>query len=242
MSVAASVNRIIDQAPTGRIFGYEVFPQYRESPGAVVRAVNRGVETQRLVRIEKGRFYKPRTGVLGDVPVSDDERLRDALYRNGRRVGYVTGPALYNRLGLTTQMPKTVAVAVNRATQTKNLGTIRMKLLSRRAPISNSTVPLLEILDILRDARRVPDANVERVIQEITKRLTALTPTELKKLQQFALDYYNPATRALLGMLLTRCQRAVLLPTLKASLNPTTHFDLGIDPDEWPESRAWNIR
>ena len=206
-----------------------------------MRAVNRGVETRRLERIEKGRFYKPRAGALGDVPVSDEERLRDALYRNRRRIGYVTGPALYNRLGLTTQMPKTIAIAVNRATQTKDLGTMRMKLLSRRAPISESTVPLLEILDILRDARKVPDANVERVIWEMTKRLTELTPAELKKLQRFALDYYNPATRALLGMLLTRCQREVS-PTLKASLNPTTHFDLGIDPDEWPESRAWNIR
>ena len=138
-------------------------------------------------------------------------------------------------------MPKTVAIAVNRATQTKDLGTIRMKFPSRRAPISDSTVPLLEILDILRDARRVPDANVERVIWEMTKRLTELTPAELKKLQRFALGYYNPATRALLGMLLTRCQKEVL-PTLKASLNPTTRFDLGIDPNEWPESRAWNIR
>jgi len=86
------------------------------------------------------------------------------------------GPALYNRLGLTTQIPKTVAIAVNRATHTKDLGTIRTQLLSRRAPISDSTVPLLEILDTLRDARKVPDANVERVIWEMTKRLTALTP------------------------------------------------------------------
>ena len=173
--------------------------------------------------------------------MSDEERLRDALYRNGRRVGYVTGPALYNRLGLTTQMPKTVTIAVNRAAQTKDLSTIRMKLLSRRAPISDSTVPLLEILDVLRDARRVPDANVERVIRETTKRLTALAPAKLKKLQRFALDYYSAGTRALLGMLLTHCRMEVLL-ALKASLNPATRFDLGIDPDEWPESRAWNIQ
>ena len=118
---------------------------------------------------------------------------------------------------------------------------MRLKLLSRRAPISASTVPLLEILDILRDARKVPGANVERVIQEMAERLTELKPAEVKKLQRFALDYYNPGTRALLGVLLTRCQREVL-PALKASLNPTTRFDMGIDPDEWPESRAWNIR
>ena len=241
MSIAASVNQTIDRAPTGRIFGYEVFPQYREAPGAVVRAVNRGVASRRLERVGKGRFYKPRRGVLGDLPVSDEERLRDVLYRNGRRTGYVTGPALYNRLGLTTQMPRTVAVAVNRATQIKDLGTIRMRLLSRRAPISDSTVPLLEILDVLRDARRVPDANVERVIEAMRRRLADFAPTELKRLQRLALDYYSPSTRALLGMLLTRCRKDVL-PELNASLNPTTRFDFGIDSDEWPESRAWNIR
>lgn len=138
-------------------------------------------------------------------------------------------------------VPKTIAVAVNRATQVKDFGTIRMKLLARRAPISDSTVPLLEILDILQDARRVPAAKVARVIQVMTERLSRLTPAEGRKLQRLALEYYNPGTRALLGMLLARCQIDVM-PTLKASLNPTTHFDLGIDPDEWPESRAWNIR
>ena len=76
--------------PIGRVFGYEVFPQYRESPGAVVRAVDRRVETGQLKPVEQGRFYKPRQGALGNVPVSDRERLSDALYRNGRRVGYVT--------------------------------------------------------------------------------------------------------------------------------------------------------
>ena len=241
MSIAAAVNRAIDRAPTGRIFGYEIFPQYRESPGAVVRAVTRSVENQRLKRVAKGRFHKPRKGALGDVPIGDDERLRDVLYRNRRRVGYVTGPALYNRVGLTTQMPTTIAIAVNGATQIKDFGTLRMKLLSKRAPISDSTVPLLEILDILRDARKVPDANVGRVIKAMTKRLRELEPVELNKLQRLALNYYNPGTRALLGMLLTRCQKDVL-PALKASLNPTTRFDLGIDSAVWPESQAWNIR
>ena len=241
MSITAAINQIIDRKPTGRIFGYEAFPQYREAPAAVVRAVNRGVENRRLKRVAKGRFYKPRTGVLGDVPVSDQERLRDALYRNGRRSGYITGPALYNRLGLTTQIPKTITIAVNRATQTKDFGTIRIKLLSRRAPISDSTVPLLEILDILRDARKVPDANDGRIIRAMAKRLMDLTPAERKKLQRLALNYYNSGTRALLGMLLTRSGKEVL-PALKASINPTTRFNLGMDPGDWPESRAWNIR
>ena len=81
--------------------------------------------------------------MLGDIPVSDEERLRDVLYRNGRRSGYITGPALYNRLGLTTQIPRTIMIATNRAAQTKDFGTIRIKMVPRRAPIGDSTVPLL---------------------------------------------------------------------------------------------------
>ena len=114
MSIAAAVSQTIDRMPPGRIFGYEVFPQYRESPGAVVRAVNRSVDNERLKRMAKGRFYIPLKGVLGDMPVSDEARMRDVLYRNGQRCGYITGPALYNRLGLTTQVPKTITVATNR--------------------------------------------------------------------------------------------------------------------------------
>lgn len=241
MSIAAAVNQAIERAPAGRIFGYEVFPQYREAPEAVVRAVNRGVENRRLKRVAKGRFYKSRRGALGDVSISDQECLRDVMYRDGRRVGYVTGPALYNRLGLTTQMPRTIAVAVNGATRIKDFGTIRIRLLSRRAPISDSTVPLLEILDVLRDARKVPDASIGRVVQAMTKRLAECTAAERRRLQRLALAYYSSGTRALLGMLLTRLDLEVL-PALQASLNPTTRFDLGLDPADWPESQAWNIR
>lgn len=241
MSIAATVNQIVGRMSPGRIFGYEVFPQYRDAPGAVVRAVNRCVDSGRLERVSKGRFYRPRKGVLGNVPVSDAARLQDELYRNGQQCAYITGSALYNRLGLTTQVPKTISVATNRAAQTKDFGTIRIKLVSRRAPITDSTVPLLEILDALRDARKVSGADVGRVLQSLGKHLMALAPRRQKELQRLAVDYYSAGTRAQLGLLLTRNAQEVL-PALKASINPTTRFRLGIVPEDWPEAPAWNIQ
>ena len=241
MSIAAAVNKMIDRTPPGQIFGYEVFPQYQEAPGAVVRAVNRSVASKRLKRVSKGRFYVPRKGVLGDMPLSDEARLRDELYRNGQRCGYVTGPALHNRLGLTTQVPKTITVATNRAAQTKNFGTIRIKLTPRRVPIRDSVVPLLEILDVLRDLKQLTDAGIGRALETQAKRLMDLAPAEQKKLQRLAVDYYNAGTQALLGMLLTR-NRQNISPTLRSSINPTTRFNFEIDSGEWPEGRAWNIR
>ena len=241
MSIAAAVNRTLDRMAPGQIFGYEAFPQYQETPGAVVRAVNRGVESGRLTRVAKGRFYRPRKGVLGDMPVSDEARVRDIVYRNGRRCGYITGPTLYNRLGLTTQVPKMITVATNRSAQTKDFGTIRVKLVPRRAPISEATIPLLELLDALRNARKIPDAGVGSVLKTLGRLLLDLTPARRKELQRLAVDYYNAGTRALLGLLLTRNGQEVL-PTLASSINPTTRFDLGMNLSDWPQAREWNIR
>ena len=179
--------------------------------------------------------------MLGGIPVSDEARVRDVLYRNGQRCGYITGLALYNRLGLTTQVPKTITVATNRAAQTKNFGTMQTKLAPRRAPISDATVPPQEILDALRGAKNVPDIGLDRILDVLGNRLVDLTPARQRKLQQLAVDYYNAGTRVLLGMLLRRKGQEIL-PALRASINPTTRFNIWIDPEDWPEAHAWNIR
>ena len=241
MNISAAVNQAIDKIPPGKIFGYQVFPQYLTAPDAVVRAVGRRVERQQLKRVAKGRFYTPRQGMLGEIPLTDGERLRDLQFKNGRRVGYITGAALYNRLALSTQVPKTITLATNRAAQTKDLGTIRIKLVPTRAPISNSTVPLLEILDVLRNVKKVQDADVGKVLDTLAQRLAELAPNELRKIQRLALEYYSAATRALLGVLLTRT-KAEILPDLRTSMNPTSRFNPRLDLIDWPEASAWNIR
>ena len=241
MNIAKAVNRKIDRIPPGRIFGYEAFPEYRDAPDAVLRAVCRRVGSGNVKRLRRGRFYKAGRGILGEMPPGDAELLKDALYRNGRRIGYITGSALYNRMGLTTQSPKTITIASERAPQTKDFGTIRIKFVPSRAPVSDSTTELQEILDALRDARNMPGAGVGAVLNALASRLKKLGSTELRKLQKLAVKYYNAGTRALLGLLISTNEQPVL-PALRNSINPSTRFSFGIKPDEWPQARAWNIR
>lgn len=241
MSIATTVKRTIDRIPAGKVFGYEVFADYAAAPEAVVRAVSRCVLEQRLKRLAKGRFYTPKQGILGTMSVSDDELLRDVLFRQGRRQGYITGPALYNRMGLTTQVPKTVTIGANRSPLTKDFGTLRIKYAPRRAPINDGTVPLLELLDVLRDAKNVPDTKVDTVVNVIARRISDLPESESKKLQKLAVEYYSASTRALLGAILDRTGVPVVA-ALRKSINPTTRFDVGLDTEQWPQARAWNIR
>lgn len=242
MSIAASINRAVERFEPGRVFGYsDLAPHYQEAPGAVARALSRLAQENKVTRIAKGRYYKPKRGLLGTLKPTDNELLRDTLYRAGRLRGYVTGPALYNRLGLTAQIPKTVTVAFDGARQEKDFGTIRIKTIPARAPIRKGDVPLLQYLDVLRDVKNVPDANPGDVLAAIAERFATLSGADVNRLQKLALSYYNAGTRALLGLLLTRNGQGID-PKLRGSLNPLTRFRVGLDADTWRDKADWHIK
>lgn len=241
MSIAASVNRTVERFEPGRIFGYSDLAPYQEAPGAVVRALSRLAQENKVTRVAKGRYCKPKQGLFGALKPTDNELLRDTLYRDGRLRGYVTGPALYNRLGLTTQIPKTVTVAFDGARQEKDFGTIRIKTVPSRAPIRKADVPLLQFLDVLRDVKNVPDANPGEVLAAIAERFATLSVADVNRLQKLALSYYNAGTRALVGLLLTRNGQRID-PKLQGSLNPLTRFRVGLDADAWRDKTDWYIQ
>ena len=241
MSIAASINRAVEGFEPGRIFGYSDLAPYREAPGAVARALSRLAQENKITRVAKGRYCKPKQGLLGPLRPTDDELIRDTLYRDGRLRGYVTGAALYNRLGLTTQIPKTITIALNGARQEKDFGTIRIKTVPSRAPIRKADVPLLQYLDVLRDVKNVPDADPDSVLKAIAERFSALSDADVNRLQRLALDYYNAGTRALVGLLLTRNDQRID-PKLRGSLNPLTRFRVGLDTDTWCDKIDWYIQ
>ena len=241
MSIAAAVNESIKRQVPGQIFGCQDVPAYRHAPEAVVRKLGRLAAENKLKRLAKGRYYVPKQGVLGALKPTDNELIRDALYRNGRLNGYVTGPALYNRLGLTTQVPKTITVAINGARRDKDFGTIRIKSVPSRAPVKKTDVPLLQYLDALRDIKKIPDSTPDAAAESIGSQLRELPETQARRIQRLALNYYNAATRALLGVLLEQNDQA-LDPTLRASLNPLSRYAIGLDPARWPNAAGWYIR
>lgn len=241
MSIAQAVQQSVDMIPAGQVFGYRRLDDYARSPDAVIKAVSRLVQENRLMRLSKGKFYVPKKGLLGDVKPSDSELLRSVLYKNGRLRGYITGPSLFNKLGLTTQMPSTITLAVNGARQKKEFGTIRIKTLQTRIPINESNVELLQYLDVLKDIKLISDADINQVLRIMRGKIADLKSAERSALISLALDYYSPQTRALLGML-TQSSTLKGSQGLKASLNPTTIYKLNLDARRWPQMAQWNIR
>ncbi|WP_148058601.1 DUF6088 family protein [Pseudomonas frederiksbergensis] len=241
MTISSCVENSIAQIEPGKIFECSDLDVYNKSPDAVLKSLSRLVATNRLGRVSKGKYYVPKKGLLGDMKPSDSELLKSCLYRKGQRVGYITGAALFNKLGLSTQQPKTIEVATAGSRQEKNFGTIKIRLVTSLAPVSDKNVPLLELLDVLRNVKYISDAPPSEVIRLLTVIISRLEEAVVKDLQDLALNYYSPSTKALLGFIIS-CIGFRPNPELKKSLSPTTKYNIGIDEAEWPSAKEWSIR
>ncbi len=241
MSIAQTIQSAIETMPTGQIFGYQELPCYAKSPSAVIKAVSRMVSDKRLKRFSKGKFYVPKKGLFGSRKPSDSELIRSVLYKEGCLRGYVTGLSLYNQLGITTQVPRTITVAYNGGRQEKEFGTIRIKMIVTRIPIKEKDVKLLQYLDVLKDIKKILDADINLTLEIIRQYIAELSDGEQLRLIALAQNYYSPQVRALVGLLFT----SLTLPvpnSLSCSLNPTTTYKLKLDSLKWPMAKEWNIR
>ncbi|XBS70100.1 DUF6088 family protein [Acerihabitans sp. KWT182] len=122
MSIQSQIAKDIARFDPGRMFTYQALPAYKTSPDGTVKAMSRLVKEGQVRRFSKGVFYRPKQSVLGEARPSDSEKIKLHLYEGNKRIGYVTGLSLYNRMGLTTQMPKTVTIATRKARQKKRAG------------------------------------------------------------------------------------------------------------------------
>ena len=241
MNISSAVKKSIKKFSEGQVFGYRDTPIYQEAPVAVVKAMSRLVKDGEIKRLSKGRFYKPKQGIFGELKPSDSELLKTLLYKNGKLRGYITGIALYNQLGLTTQLPRTITVAIEGGQQKKDLGTVRAKLIKSRAPVKPSNVMLLQYLDVLRGINKIPDTDTNKVLISMEKRFSDLDEKQVKQVKNLVLKYYNAKVIALTGLLLESSNKDEPT-TLKKSLNPLTRFTIGLDKDKWPKRLNWNIQ
>ena len=241
MTIAQTIQKAVAAMPAGQVFGYEALPSYSSAPAAVTKAVSRLVQDNKLKRFSKGKFYVPKQGLLGERKLSDSELVRSVLFKSGKLRGYVTGYALFNRLGLTTQMPSTIRVAVNGGRQDKDFGNLKIQVCVARAPVEASNARLLGYLDVLKDIKSIPDTNVSKSLVRMQALLEDLNKVEKRSAVSLALTYYPPQVRALLGLLMNNGEE-VSIQELKQSLNPTTLYKIGVDHALWPAAKNWNIR
>ena len=239
MSIQAKVVKDIDKIEPGKMFTYQALTAWKLSPESTVKAMSRLVGRGQIRRFSKGVFYRPKQGILGEILPSDSEKIRLSLYEGEVRIGYVTGLSLYNRMGLTTQIPKTVTIATGKARQKKKLGNINIKLIPSKAPVNEQNREYLEVLDALTDIKNIPDSQPYEILNLLSQKIECLDERSLNVLVQLAKKYYPPATKALLGLILGSNGYAISR-LLAEDLNPTTHYNIGLK-GYWAQAKEWKI-
>ena len=121
MKVAEKIERKINRMQEGITFKYQQLGIERNEYSAAAKAMERFVRKGIIQKISTGIFYKPKQSAFGKLQPREEELLKPYLFQGEKRIAYITGVLLYNRMGLTTQVPKTITVAsrVKRVT-TKN--------------------------------------------------------------------------------------------------------------------------
>ncbi len=241
MSIAQTIQNRVETMPAGQIFGYQELPGYAKSSSAVIKAIGRMVADEQLKRFSKGKFYVPKKGILGPRKPSDGELIRTMLYKDGQLRGYVTGLSLYNKLGLTTQVPRTITIAVNGGRQEKEYGTIRVKKVVTPIPVEEQSTKLLQYLDVLKDIKKIPDSDINLSLKIMSSYILKLSKKEQGRLVKLAENYYNPQVKALIGLLFSTL-KLTLPGRLARSLNPTTTYKLKLNQLDWPLAKEWKIR
>ena len=240
MKVADKIERKINRMQEGTTFKYQQLGIDQSEYSAAAKAIERLIKKGIIKRISTGIFYKPKQSAFGELRPREEELLKPYLFQNGKRIGYITGGSLYNRMGLTTQVPKTIKVASKVKRVTTEIGKTQVRPVKSYVDVTNENYYLLEILDALKDFKTIPDLDKKSAIILLKNKISTLTENDLSKMVRSALKY-PPRAKALLGAILEYSRKTNGIEGLKINLNPFTSYKLGIKEEILPTAPDWNI-
>lgn len=241
MKISKKIKEAIDKLPAGTTFKYRELDIANNEYGAATKTIERLIAKKIIKRVSTGVFYKPQKTVFGELKPDEENLLRPYLFIGNNRVAYITGTALYNRMGLTSQVPKDIKVASKVKEIRTRIGNINVRRVKSYIDVTSMNYHLLEILDALKDFKQIPDLDRKAAIKLLIATISSLKNKEVLRLLQYA-NEYPPRTRAFLGALLEKINMDLDLDDLKQSLNPLTEYKLGIIPDMLSTAEEWNIK
>jgi hypothetical protein len=207
---------------------------------AAAKALERLVKSKVIKRASTGLFYKPKKTVFGELRPNEEELIKPYLFEGNQRLAYITGTALYNRMGLTTQVPKSIKIACLNKRIVAQVGNVEIKPAKSYVEVTNQNYLLLELLDVIKDFNKIPDLDPKMTINYLLKKIEVLTEKEIAKLTKAALRY-PPRVKALLGALLDQLTYTEYFEKLKKAINPFSSFQYGIKKEYLPTIGTWNI-
>lgn len=233
-------NRIADIEPT-KIFTIKDLGFPRDWWDNVRVKLGRMVKADLIAKVGRGKYYKPKPSVFGNIGPSQNDVIKDLLYDNGILSGYVTGYTVWNQMGLTSQISNVIVIGTSRRRDNLIRGIYQVRFLMQPNKITADSIPLLQILDSLKLIKKIPDTTVGNSVKVLKKYIHELEENRLTALVKLSLSY-PPRVRALLGSILDSTDHAECTPELRESLNPSTIYSIGLSGLKDFNFNNWNIK
>lgn len=136
--------------------------------------INRLVKDEKLCGFMKGVYYKPIKGVFGNKLLDVNKVIeKKYIFDSKGHKGYFSGAYLFNKMGLTTQVPKEILIITNECPNgnsynNKNLGVIIKK---PKIVIDDDNYKYLQLFDVLinNDDIKIETDNEKEVIYKFIK-------------------------------------------------------------------------
>jgi hypothetical protein len=151
MTISKKTEDKVKNLPIGTTFTYQTLFVKADEYAATAKALERLIKKGLIKRVSTGVFYKPKQTIFGELMPREEELLKNYLFENGKRIAYITGLSLYNKLGLTTQVPKTIKIVFFDAEEVKSLGSqeYAKKLMTtigtQKIPVSGTSTILIPL-------------------------------------------------------------------------------------------------
>ncbi len=241
MNIAASIRRKINKFPRGYVFTYRDVLGVDKTQEAVIKALNRMSARGEIKKIAKGKYYKPEKTSFGELDPPLNQVVKDFLEKDGKVVGYLTGTSIYNSFGFTTQVSNTIQIGRNEIRPSLKRGKYKISFVKQKNVITKENIPLLQILDVMRFIKKIPDTTIEETCKKLKVIVKKLSETSRRKMVKLSLKY-PPRVRALLGAILEEIGDKKNLSVLRYSLNPISKYDLNGATKILKKAKEWNIK
>ena len=241
MNIAKKIEKRIDKIKKGNTFTYKDFAIKKEEYSATSKTIERLIKKGIIKRISTGVFYKPKQTVFGELKPDEEKIITPYLFKNGKRIAYITGLLLYNKMGLTTQITKNISIASREKRIYISKGNIKATAVKSYVEVTDKNYKLLELLDVLKDFKKIPDLDKKLAITVLINKLLELNDKQISQLIKIALSY-PPRVVAFLGALIEKTDKNVNTKNLENSLNPLSEYKLGITKGILRTVERWSIK
>jgi predicted transcriptional regulator of viral defense system len=131
-----TIKNTISKFAEGFVFTAEDFPIPPDKQNTVTKVLSNMVTVGQIRRLCKGRFYKPQKSKFGELPPDTYQTVKDLLEKNGKIIGYLTGYSIFNKFGLTTQVPVMLQIAIGKEKKPVTRGNYRISFIIQQITIT----------------------------------------------------------------------------------------------------------